>query len=573
MRWQQKARDWVAIVVAVAGVFLASTAIAWQPEADDSSLENDSSAKRDTRPGDWPQFGGTSLRNNSPDGKNIPTDWNVKTRKNISWSSRLGTKTYSTPAVANGKVYVGTNNGAGYIKRFPPDIDLGCLLCFDEQSGEFLWQHSSRKLPTGNPHDYEELGICSTPLIEGDRLWFVSSRGCVICLDTEGFRDEENDGPFQAEEATEEIEADVVWQLDMMKELRVSQHNMCNCSVTSAGDVLLVTTSNGVDRSHERIPAPEAPSFLALDKTTGKLLWTDNSPGANILHGQWSSPAFAVLGGVQQAIFAGGDGWLYSFHPGGDGHGKARLLWRFDCNPKTAIWKTTGRSDRDNLIATPVVHQGRVYVAMGRSPNPGTGPGRLWCINPSRRIDGADVSPELVRDRSGKPVPHSRIQAVDRTVGHHTAKNPNSAAFWCYTSCDTNGNGKIEFEETMHRTISTIAVKNELLIAVDLSGVVHCLNAKTGEPHWTCDLLSSVWGSPLIVEDKVYIGDLSGRVSIFRLSADPKRGMQGSPASRCTPFARIVMHDGIYSTPIVANNVLYVATSSRLFAIQQLPEE
>ena len=99
----------------------------------------------------------------------------------------------------------------------------------------------------------------------------------------------------------------------MMGQLGTRQHNMCSCSVTAAGDLLLVSTSNGVDETHENIPAPDAPSFIALDKHTGKLVWADNSPGRNILHGQWSSPAFAVLGGVPQAIFAGGDGWLYSF--------------------------------------------------------------------------------------------------------------------------------------------------------------------------------------------------------------------------------------------------------------------
>ena len=108
-------------------------------------------------------------------------------------------------------------------------------------------------------------------------------------------------------------EADVIWRLNMMKQLGVSQHNMCSCSVTAVGDILFVNTSNGVDEGHTNLPAPSAPSFVAMDKNTGKVLWTDNSPGANMLHGQWSSPAYAVLGGVPQVIFGGGDGWLYSF--------------------------------------------------------------------------------------------------------------------------------------------------------------------------------------------------------------------------------------------------------------------
>lgn len=135
--------------------------------------------------------------------------------------------------IANGKVYVGTNNGNGYIKRYPSSVDLGCFICFDEKDGKFLWQHSSEKLSTGRVHDWPNQGICASPFVDGERLWYVSSRGCVICLDTEGFRDGENDSPYVEEKVTDETEADVVWELDMMKELSVSQHNMCSCSITS----------------------------------------------------------------------------------------------------------------------------------------------------------------------------------------------------------------------------------------------------------------------------------------------------------------------------------------------------
>ena len=83
----------------------------------------------------------------------------------------------------------------------------------------------------------------------------------------------------------------------MMRKLGSVQHNMCSCSVTAAGNLLLVGTSNGVDESHDTIPAPEAPSFIALDKRGGELIWADDSPGKNILHGQWSSPAAGTFEG------------------------------------------------------------------------------------------------------------------------------------------------------------------------------------------------------------------------------------------------------------------------------------
>ena len=97
---------------------------------------------------------------------------------------------------------------------------------------------------------------------------------------------------------------------------------------------------------------------LFRDRNTGELLWTDGSPGKNILHGQWSSPAYAVLGDQAQVIFTGGDGWVYSFDPEGDGKGNAKLLWKLDGNPKDSKWILGGRGTRNNIIATPVIYDG-----------------------------------------------------------------------------------------------------------------------------------------------------------------------------------------------------------------------
>ncbi|RMG34527.1 MAG: serine/threonine protein kinase [Planctomycetota bacterium] len=537
---------------------MAVLAVTWGTRAEERSSPPDPTAealaeiaKMKVRPHDWPQWFGWSHKNNTPAGSNVPTDFSPD-GKHIKWKAALGSQTYGNPVVANGKVYVGTNNGAGYVKRFPPSVDLGCLLCFDEKTGKFLWQHSNPKLPTGRVHDWPLQGVCAAPYVEGDRLWYVSNRGEVVCLDTEGFYDGENDGPYVTEENENKDEADVVWKFDMMGELGVSQHNMCSCSVTCFGDILLVNTSNGVDESHINIPSPNAPSFIGLDRNTGKLIWQDNSPGKNILHGQWSSPAVGILGGRPQVLFAGGDGWLYSFDPRGDGKGGSKLWWKFDCNPKTSKWILGGRGTRNNIIATPVIYDGMVYVAVGQDPEHGEGIGHLWCIDPTK---SGDVSPELAVDANGKPIPHRRIQAVDPEKGEKAIPNPNSAMIWHYSTYDINKDGKIDFEETMHRSCGTVAIKNDLLFISDFSGLFHCLNARTGVPYWTYDMFAAAWGSPLIVDNKVFIGDEDGDIAIFELS--PKQKL----------IAEINMNNAVYTTPIYANGVLYIANKSTLFAI------
>jgi len=166
-----------------------------------------------------------------------------------------------------------------------------------------------------------------------------------------------------------------------------------------------------------------------------------------------------------------------------------------------------------------------------------------------------DVSPELAVDRGGKPLPPRRIRAIDPSAGETLRPNPNSAAVWHYTGFDANGDGKLDFNETMHRTLSAAAIKDDLLVIADLAGLVHCLDAKTGKVYWTHDLMSQIWGSPCLVEGKIYIGDQDGDVAVFELS--PKFKL----------LAKNAMGDAVYSTPAVVGDVLYVSTSTHLIAV------
>jgi outer membrane protein assembly factor BamB len=460
--------------------------------------------------------------------------WLREGSKNVRWAVKLGNQTYGTPVVAGGRAFCATNN-AGYLKRYPETTDLGCLLCFRESDGGFLWQLSREKLTGGRALDWPQVGICDAPLVEGKRAWIVTNRCEVVCVDTDG-----NEEPK------------IFWAYDMLRELGVVPHNMTCCSVTAVGDWLLVGTSNGVDDDHKQVPAPKAPSFIALDKNTGKLVWSDSSPGPNILHGQWSSPAFGLIGGVPQAVFAGGDGWVYSFLVKPADGGKPELLWKFDCNPKTAVWKDSGRGDRATLIATPVIHGDRVYIATGEDPEFGEAPGHLWCIDGTKR---GDVSAELAFDKAGKPLPPRRLQAADPQAGDVVRPNPNSAAVWHYTGFDANGDGKLDFKETMHRTLGMAAIQGDLLVIADLAGLMHCLDAKTGKVHWTHDMMSAMWGTPLVADGKVFIGDEDGDVAVFELS--PKLKL----------LAKNGVGSAVYTSVVAANNTLFIATRTHLIAV------
>lgn len=509
------------------------------------------------------QLGGSPERNNVSAAEGLPVEWEPgefdrdghplpgTPGENILWTARLGSETYGTPVVTESRIFCATNNGAGYLDRLPPEEDLGCLLAFSRDGGRFLWQFSVPVLDDSGIN-WPEQGICSTPLVEGDRLWVITNRCEVVCLDTEGFRDGENDGPFRDEEVVAENEADVIWRFDMRQQWGVHPLYMTSSSVTSLGDVLFVCTSNGADEQG-RLPAPEAPSFAALDKHTGRVFWTSNLPDGNILEGQWSSPAAAVLGGVPQVIFAGGDGWVYSFRADKTAD-PPQLLWKCDTNPKASVFKKGGLGDRNYPIAAPVIADGRVFVSTACDPQMGQGQADLWCIDPTRR---GDVSAELVVGADGHPVPPQRDRAVDPDAGQRVVANPNSAVIWHYRGQDSDGDGELAYEETFHRTLGMPVVADGLLVIGDFSGIVHCLDAETGELLWYYDVFASLWGSPLVADGKVYLGDEEGDVAVFRLLAEHQLLAENS------------MFESVYTAPVALDGVLYLATRNHLWAIAE----
>ncbi|MES2573086.1 MAG: PQQ-binding-like beta-propeller repeat protein [Verrucomicrobiota bacterium] len=146
---------------------------------------------------DWPAWGGSDPgRNMYSPAKGFPAEFNpgkfkpnsedvdLSTTKNVKWVAKLGSQTYGNPVVANGKVYVGTNNATPRDDRFKDDRSI--LMTLNEYTGEFLWQLVVPKLASGKVNDWEYLGLLSSPLVEGDKLYVVTSRCEVVCLDANG---------------------------------------------------------------------------------------------------------------------------------------------------------------------------------------------------------------------------------------------------------------------------------------------------------------------------------------------------------------------------------------------------
>jgi outer membrane protein assembly factor BamB len=410
---------------------------------------------------DWPMWGGSAHRNMTAAMTNLPDSWDAKNGTHIKWKVPLGGTSNGNPVVADGKIFLGTNNE----NPRNPGIsgDKGVLLCLRESDGAFLWQAVTDKLD--KEQDWPEQGVCASPAIEGKRLYYVSNRDELVCLDTDGFTDGKNDGVVQDEALRGPTDADVVWRLDMRAELGVAPLFMASSSPVVWENLVFVETSNGRDSADEKVTAPNAPSFLAVDKYSGKVVWQDKSPGTGILHGQWASPALAIVDGIPQAIFPGGDGWLYAFNAR-----TGEQLWRFDMNPKDAVWPKT----RNYGVATPGFAGGRVFMSVGQDPDHPNGVGHTYAIDPTKR--------------------------GDITV---------SGRIWQY--------------DKIGRSMSTAAVADGLVYVADMNGVLHCLDEKTGKPYWTYDMMAPVWASPLVAGGKVYLGDQDGDVVVLRSGTTLKK--------------------------------------------------
>ena len=264
---------------------------------------------------DWPVWGGNGSRNMISHEKEVVMDFNpgemdddekvdLSTTQNVKWVAKLGSQAYGNVTIGNGCVFVGTNNES---PRDPKKKgDRGVVLCLDEKTGELKWQLVIPKLGAGKVSDWEYIGVCSSPAIDGDKVYVVTNRCEVVCLDIHGLTNG-NDGPYMKEAEyvkpkgmedplDEKMDADILWMYDMRDELGVFPHNVTSSSALIVGDRVYVATSNGVDWSHTNIPSPLSPSWIALDKNTGELLGEDGSGASeNALHAAWSSLTYGKV--------------------------------------------------------------------------------------------------------------------------------------------------------------------------------------------------------------------------------------------------------------------------------------
>jgi outer membrane protein assembly factor BamB/HEAT repeat protein len=389
-----------------------------------------------------------------------PLNRDTKMEGNIVWSVALGGQSFGRPVLSGDVIYVGTDNARQIDPTHPEEC--GALMAFRSTDGTFLWQDLAPRVERGL-REFLLPSTTSAPYVEGNRLYYVTAECQLRCLRTKALCDRETNGSGQGKPSRGNGSPDLVWELDMCGRLGVFPHEASNSDVLPVGDLLVVCTSNGQNEGHTRVPSPNAPSLIAVDKRSGEVVWRAAGPGAHILHGQWCSPVALSVNGRMQVLFGGGDGWLRAYDAI-----SGREIWRFDGNPKDARWlPRPGVLSRNSIVASPVYDDGRVFLAMGEDPSHGDGPSLLHAVSPNGQGDVTD----------------SRRLWTSREVG---------------------------------RVVGTPIVKDGLLYVGDLGGRVYCLDATTGARVWSHETAGAIWGCLLLAGERLYVGNVDGVMTVLR---------------------------------------------------------
>lgn len=405
---------------------------------------------------------------------------------NVKWAVEIGTETYGNPTVSGGRVFIGTNNA----KPRDPAVkgDRGVMMCFSAEDGKFLWQATHEKLPGKEAEDWPNTGLSSTAAVAGDLVFYVSNRAEVVCRAVQ-------DGKL-------------IWSLDMKKELGVQPFQASTCSPLVVGDLVFVGTGNSLDDKTHKVKNPRAPSFLALDRATGKVVWKDNSPGNKVIWGHWGSPAYSVVDGRAQVLFPSGDGWLYSFDPP-----TGKLLWKFNCKSFEKPPAEGEEPTKIQLPATPVFAGHRVIVPVGADVDTND-KGCLWAID-ARKSGDVTSSAELWR-----------VQG-----------------------------------DAFGLSLSSVAVQDGLVYAAEKLGFLNCIELETGKVLWRHDLLSDLWGTPLVAEGRLYVKDGDGDIVVFEAGREKKILAKNSGDTD------LGIKDLNTGSVVAANGVLYFTGGSKLYAV------
>ncbi len=255
---------------------------------------------------DWPRFRGPTGQGVAM--TNPPLTWNSK--DNLVWRTELPGPGSSSPIVSAQRVFLTCYSGYGVDKAAPGDLAnlQRHALCLDRTSGKILWSQAIKAPAPDKPYQGEYITMhgyaSSTPVTDGATVFFFFGNAGVFAFTVDGRK---------------------LWEVSV----GVRAHDWgAGSSPILYGDLLIVNA------------ALESDTLLALDKRTGKTVWS-----ARGLPSSWNTPTLVKSAEGREELVVSVSGKLRSFAP------------------KTGeeLWSCQGIKAAE-LCPSIVAHDGVIYV-------------------------------------------------------------------------------------------------------------------------------------------------------------------------------------------------------------------
>ncbi|MDA1051830.1 MAG: PQQ-binding-like beta-propeller repeat protein [Planctomycetota bacterium] len=300
---------------------------------------------------DWPQWRGPRRDAVSRE-VGLRQEWN-SAPPGLAWRAEGLGEGYSSVVVSRGRVYTMGRHGEQVV-----------CMCFEEQTGAMRWSRvidQTSRIP------------CSTPTVDGDRVYVLDPDGDLYCLLVDS--------------------GEVLWHRSYLQDF---------------GGVMMSGRGYGesplVD-GERLICTPGGPeiTMAALDKHTGELIWQSAAPElgqAGRAGAGFSSPVMSTAAGVRQYVQLIGRGLI------GVRASDGEFLWGYN----TLANQTAN-------IPTPVVHGDLVFAANGY--NAGS-----VLLKLTKQDGGVSADPVYALDGSRFQNHHGGVALLDGYIyGGHGSNN------------------------------------------------------------------------------------------------------------------------------------------------------